>query len=77
MKNKFYVALLEGNSIRFVTFVDWANRDARWEEGKQAIAMSKGRAENLYLGLRCNGYKAVTIAMPDYEEPRNPGKDLA
>ena len=75
MKNKFYVALMMDNSVRYVTETDWASREAKWEDGKPALPMTKCRAESLYLGLRCNGFKAVTIAMPDYEQPCNPAEE--
>ncbi len=75
MKNKFYVALMLDNSVRYITEFDAVKRTAQWESGKSALAMSKARAEDLYVGLRCNGYKAVTIAMPDYETPCNPEED--
>lgn len=75
MKNKFYVGLMMDNSVRFITECDHIHRTAEWEMGKPALAMSKSRAEDLFLGLRCNGFKAVTIAMPDYEKPCNPAEE--
>lgn len=77
MKNKYYVGLMHENSIRYVTEMDTIRRDAKWEAGKPAVPMSKARAVDLFLGLRCNGYKAVTVAMPDYEQPCNPAEEDA
>lgn len=71
MKNKTYVGVMCGNQVKYVTHVDLRTRTALWEDGKPAQAMAKTNAENLYFGLRCNGFKAVIITMPDYEEPEN------
>lgn len=75
MKNKNYVALMLGNSVRYITDMDRRAKTALWSPGKPALAMSRSSAEDLYFGLRCNGYKAVVITMPDYEEPTNPGEE--
>lgn len=75
MKNKNYVALMLDNSVRYITHVDNSDKTALWSPEKPALAMSRSSAEDLYFGLRCNGYKAVVITMPSYEEPRNPGEE--
>ena len=77
MKNKTYVALIYpvDNSLTFVTHVDSHDHSALWEAGKPALAMSKTVAEDVYFGLRLNGYKANILTMPAYEEPRNPAKE--
>lgn len=72
MKNKTYVAIIDQGVTRFVTKVDGIGRAAYWMDGKKAVPLSKAAAENLYFGLRCNGYKACIVTMPDYEEPVNP-----
>ena len=73
MKNKNYVGIIEpDNSVSYVTSMDDVTKTAMWEAGKAALRMTKIRAEDLYFGLRCNGYKAVIITMPNYEEPCNP-----
>ena len=74
MKNKTYVGLMMGNEVRYVTHMDARVKQAFWADGKPALAMSKTAADNLFFGLRCNGYKAVIITMPEYEEPVNPAK---
>ena len=71
MKNKTYVAIEYKNNLRYVTKVDNATKSALWQAGKAALPMNKTNAENLYFGLRCNGFKAVIVTMPDYEEPKN------
>ena len=71
MKNKTFVAIFDVDKIRYVTEYDNANKQAWWANGKPALAMSKSTAENLYFGLRCNGYRACIITMPDYETPYN------
>lgn len=73
MNNKTYVGIVDGNYLRYVTHVDLRTKTALWQEGKPAQAMSKTNADNLYFGLRCNGYRAVILTMPAYEEPVNGG----
>lgn len=75
MKNKTYVGVMMENSVRYVTHMDARVKQAFWADGKPAKPMSKSAADNLYFGLRCNGYRAVIITMPDYEEPSNPAKE--
>lgn len=72
MKNKTYVAIIDKGQARFITKVDKTTKAAFWEDGEKAIAMNKTAAEDLYFGLRCNGYRACMVIMPDYEEPENP-----
>ena len=73
MKNKNYVGIIEpDNGVSYVTSMDGVTKTAMREAGKAALPMTKSRAEDLYVGLRCNGYKAVVITMPNYEKPRNP-----
>lgn len=76
MKNKTYVAVEMGTTehetqIKYVTQIDNNTKAAWWKSDAPALAMSKSNAENLYFGLRCNGYKAMIITLPDYEEPHN------
>ena len=75
MKNKTYVGVLYGNDIRFVTHVDLRTKSALWQAGKPAYAMYRTNAESLYFGLRCNGYPAVIVTMPEYERPVNGGAE--
>ena len=73
MKNKNYVGIIEpDNGVSYVTSMDGVTKTAMWEAGQAALPMTKSRAEDLYFGLRCNGYKSVIITMPNYEEPCNP-----
>lgn len=76
MKNKTYVGIICDNNVRYVTHVDLRTKTALWQDGKPAQAMSKTNADNLYFGLRCNGYRAVIITMPEYEEPVNEGVNV-
>ena len=77
MQNKTYVALIYpvDNSLTYVTHVDSRDHTALWESGKPAVALDQRSAEDLYFGLRCNGYKALIVTLPAYEEPRNPEKE--
>ena len=75
MKNKTYVGIMCENNVRYVTHVDLRTKSALWEAGKPAFPMYRTNAESLYFGLRCNGYKAVIITMPEYEMPVNGGAE--
>lgn len=76
MKNKTYVGLMLNNHIKYVTHIDHRTRTALWEDGKPALALNTDIAYSLYTGLRCNGFKAVVVKMPDYEEPANMGVNV-
>lgn len=75
MKNKHYVGLMLDCSVRYVTQVDWMDKSALWESDKPALALPYSHAKDLLYGLRSNGFKAVIITMPDYEQPCNPAKE--
>lgn len=70
--SRYYVGIMSGVRVQYITRVVNSSREAWWEDGKPAMAMSKTHAEDVYNGLRCNGYKAVMIKMPGYELPENP-----
>lgn len=74
MESKTYVGLLYNGRIQYVTHMDARTREAYWRDGYPAKPLSRSAAENLYTGLRYNGFKAVVITMPAYEEPRNEGE---
>lgn len=76
MKNKTYVGLMIGNYIKYVTHIDHRTRSALWEDGKPALALNTSIAYDLYTGLRYNGFKAVLVKLPDYEEPVNGGVNV-
>lgn len=75
MKYKYYVGILLGDRIRYVTSVDNASKLAKWQDGEAAKPMTLTGAKDLIYGLRCNCFNAVIITMPDYEKPCNPGKE--
>lgn len=75
MKFKYYVGVLSGNDIRYVTQVDRATMSATWEDGATAVSMSQSAALELVFGLRCNGFGAVVITAPDYERFVNSARE--
>lgn len=78
MKFKYFVGVLCGNDIRYVTMVDRAAKTALWEDNGlagAAVAMSLSAAKDLVFGLRCNGYSAVVIMAPDNERFVNSAKE--
>ena len=69
----FYVGIIDKeNKIHFITEIDIKSKSAYWENGKKAHQFSTlNLANSICYGLRCNGYKSITMIMPDYEEPEN------
>lgn len=76
MKFKTYVGILDKpGRISYVTKVVNATKTASWSAGQRAKAMSQSTARDLVWALRCNGYPAAVITLPDFEEPRNPWEE--
>lgn len=72
MKNKQYVGIMCRNEVQYITRVDRVSREAWWVDGEPAKAMTQKQAEDVYNGLRANGYMAVIMVLPEYETPHNP-----
>ena len=68
MKLTTYIAIIDvtdnRNTLRFVTSLE--GRNALWEAGKPAMAITESRAKDIVLGLCMNGYNATLIKAPSY-----------
>lgn len=64
-KYSYYVGVLTGEGCKFVTSLNYAHKYARWEDGKPALEMSMGTADDLVLGLLLNFHYAFTIKVPN------------
>lgn len=56
---KVVIGVKEEQEERFVTGID--GKFAEWEKGKEALKMSKQRAEDLVLGLTLNFIPAMVV----------------
>lgn len=65
---KFVVGIYNDTkgTIKFVDTVDHSTKTATWNQGAQALAMTKEAAIMLQMGLLCNGTPAFVIEVPDF-----------
>ena len=61
-QNYYYVLVMTDNGPVFVTSVDNSTKTARWDKTEAPLELGKYFAEDLTLGLGCNGYKAFTVS---------------
>lgn len=71
MKFKYYVGIIEGNKIKFVTKVDNSTKMCLWQAGEVAKEFKKTTADDLMFGLNCNFINAIVLKVPSYMELRN------
>ena len=62
VKNYYYVQVIVGNKIKFVTSVDNAKQVTYWEDDKEfKVFESKSYASDIANGLCFNGYYAFVV----------------
>ena len=61
-QNYYYTLVFTNNGPVFVTSIDSTTKTAHWNKTEAPMEMSKYMAEDLTLGLNCNGTFAVTVA---------------
>lgn len=62
MKKYYYVQVITGNKIKFVTSLDYNIRDAHWDKDKKPLNFKKRTsAYDIALGLSLNGYYAFVV----------------
>ena len=61
-QNYYYVLVMTNNGPVFVTSVDNANKTAHWDATKAPQELGKYAAEDLALGLGCNGFVAYAVS---------------
>ena len=60
-KNHYYVLVMTNYGPVFVTSVDRTNRTAHWDATAAPLEFDKYWAEDLTMGLLCNGYTVFTV----------------
>ncbi len=74
MKYKYYVGIPNDddcNKVCYVTEADFTNKLWFAKEGKEALVLTKGKAEDLVFGLMANGISAFVVQCPDCISLRN------
>ena len=70
-KNFYYVLVFTESGPKYVTSVSNMDRVAYWNENEKPLEFSKVWAEDLRLGLGCNGFNTVVVTSP-YELDSQP-----
>lgn len=60
-QNYYYVLVMTNNGPVFVTSVDNSDKTAYWDKNEKPLEMGRYWAEDLTMGLGCNGYAAFTV----------------
>lgn len=60
-KNYYYILVFTNNGPVYVTSVSWQDKMTYWNELEKPKAFTKSMANDLVLGLACNGYSAVLV----------------
>ncbi len=73
MKYAYHVAIIDPdtNSLKFLTSVNNQTKYARWEDDQPAKLFTKTAADDMLLGLVCNGHNAVVIKCPPHYDLSN------
>lgn len=68
----YFIGLLyDNNEVRFVTDVNYLNKSARWEKGKEPKSFCKVDADDIVFGLLMNFYPAFVVEMPSFLSIKN------
>ena len=65
LKCTYYVAIIRGNDVEYVTSLDNATKTFLCEKGKPAKKFSKTQADDLMLGMTANFCPAAVIKVPE------------
>jgi hypothetical protein len=72
-KDEVYIAVFtKGTKVKFVTSYSMFPKEAKWEDGKQAMKIPLGVANEIVMGLCMNGYSAFIADMYYYDKVINP-----
>ena len=75
-RDEYVVGMLfayeDRTEIKYVTEIDTQTKYAKWEDGKEAIILSKDYAKDVAWALCINGYPAIVMLKPDYLTLQNP-----
>ena len=61
-KRYYYVLVITNEGPKFVTRVDYLNKEARWNENDKPLNMAKDMAEDLAMGLCANMHMAFAVS---------------
>lgn len=77
-KENYVIGILtaykDRTEIKYVTSIETETKYAYWEDGNEAIVLSKDYAKDVAWALSVNGYPAIVMLKPDYLDLRNPEK---
>lgn len=77
-KENYIIGILtaykDRTEIKYVTSIETETKYAYWEDGKEAVILSKDYAKDVAWALSVNGYPAIVMLKPDYLTLQNPKK---
>lgn len=63
-KYYYYVLVFDGDGPAYVTSKDYKTKMAYWNKDETPMEFNQTSADDLTLGLLCNGYNAMTVKSP-------------